>query len=50
MKGMFELVLTQQAGEVSMASLFMSSDTVVEVATGEPSTRRFLPERVALWR
>ena len=49
-KGMFEPVLTRPAGEVSMASLFMSSEAAIEVATGKPPPRRSLSERVALWR
>ena len=49
-KGMFEPVLTQPAGEVSMASLFVSSAVAYEMATGEQLPHRSLPERVALWR
>lgn len=49
-KGMFEPVLSQPAGEVSMASLFMSSAEAIEVATGEPPPRRSFTERVTLWR
>ena len=42
-----EPILTKPLSEVSMASLLMSTDEVIERATGEPTAARSLPDR---WR